>query len=653
MQLTKTLMLIVAEWTICLALPVQVNNNANSGISKPLVHGDIVINTGRSVKNCVDCFWPVSQNGMVLVPYVISSAYTDIYKYIITESMKQMELMSCVKFVQRSTEWDYISIESGSGCSSGVARQGGKQTISLSMSSCMATGSIQHELMHSLGFYHEQSRTDRDNYVEIRWQYITEGKQGNFIIENANNMSLPYDYASVMHYQNTAFTNTPGQATIVAKGNPSLQFGQSTGMSPLDVIKLNKLYNCNVCRTKLTNLSGSFSSDDVSFGQDGSCIWFIQTTGFKLVHLQLSDVKIPTSAGCSDSYIKVYNGNSKSSSVLLDKTCGDIIIPPLISIGNSMLIEFVSNQAPALSKFRAVYKTVSYGGTSVKSSGRVMSPEYRMGYPNNVDAEWSIIAPPQSKVHLQFFDFRLPDCSDCSCDSLTIIDGASTTSPILGKYCYINVPNSLTSSGNVMILKFHSDDSQTFEGGFYISYNFALTHDPLSTQDTNKHQGSSHHNTRPHIWHHLPQAPSSRKTVSKQMSAHGTELPQTDMHFLRRSPNDSAGGKIYSLCTSLTNLEGRVKALEAAGPETTCSALQTVHTHARQLTDLRLHVEDLDSRNRRHNISVRGLHESQGPENLWDALIPLFNLILNRSMPVYRQSTQCPLPETTTRSPTA
>ncbi|XP_063297694.1 astacin-like metalloendopeptidase [Pelobates fuscus] len=493
MELTKILLLIVAEWTIGLALPVQVFNKAyeetindlhkeaktvfelieaaNKDISKPLVHGDIVANTGRGVKNCYSCFWPASPDGVVPVPYVISSVYSSIQKLLITESMKQIELMSCVKFVQRTSQWDYLSLESGNGCWSNVARQGGKQTVSLDKSGCLGSGTIQHELMHSLGFFHEHSRSDRDNHVDIFWKYISDANKFNFNIEDSNNMNLPYDYTSVMHYQNTAFTNTPGHATIAAKGNASLPLGQSIGMSHLDVIKLNKLYNCNVCRVKLMDQSGSFSTDNVSFGQDRSCLWLIQTDSFKLVHLQLSDINIPASAGCSDSYIKVYDGNSKSSSVILDKTCGAGIIPPLISFGNSMLIEFMSNQTPYLSRFNAFYETVSYGGTLTSPSGRIISPSYGKAYPNNIDAEWSIIAPPQSNVFLEFIDFDLQDCSGCSCDSLTIIDGAGSTSPVLGKYCNTDVPDSLTSSGNVMILRFHSDN-QTSSVGFFLSYFF-------------------------------------------------------------------------------------------------------------------------------------------------------------------------------------
>lgn len=57
-----------------------------------------------------------------------------------------------------------------------MARVGGQQLIDLQEGCIYEFGEVQHETMHALGFFHEQSRKDRDDFVTIVWNNIQKGE---------------------------------------------------------------------------------------------------------------------------------------------------------------------------------------------------------------------------------------------------------------------------------------------------------------------------------------------------------------------------------------------------------------------------------------------------------------------------------------------
>ncbi|XP_068219088.1 LOW QUALITY PROTEIN: hatching enzyme 1.2-like [Palaemon carinicauda] len=192
-----------------------------------------------AVKNPL-LLWP---NGVI--PYVISSSFSKNQRVLIARGMKEFHDKTCIRFVPRTAEKDYVYILQGKGCSSSVGRAGGVQVLSLG-SGCVYFGVILHELMHAAGFWHEQSRSDRDDYVTINWSAIIPGLRYNFN-KNSNfvstNLGLPYDYGSIMHYGPYSFTSRYGSPTIAAK-KKGVTIGQRSGFSDLDVKSLNLLYKC-------------------------------------------------------------------------------------------------------------------------------------------------------------------------------------------------------------------------------------------------------------------------------------------------------------------------------------------------------------------------------------------------------------------------
>ena len=68
-----------------------------------------------------------------------------------------------------------------------------------------------HELVHTLGFVHEHTRPDRDNFISVNMDNIEHGKEKNFekrtegtseLFEkgSVDSRNTPYDVLSLLHY---------------------------------------------------------------------------------------------------------------------------------------------------------------------------------------------------------------------------------------------------------------------------------------------------------------------------------------------------------------------------------------------------------------------------------------------------------------------
>jgi len=193
--------------------------------------------------------WP---NGVVV--YEFSSNVSSFNQQKVLNAMEVLEQPSNITFIERTNESNYVFIQSGNSNSSFVGMIGGAQP--LNMVSWNSSGEdgvnyiIVHELMHALGLWHEQSRPDRDNYVQIVWSNIPGGVQHNFQIQNQAILTdTPYDFESVMHYSQCAFTEcgacAPGCETItVLPPNEQWQgqIGQRDFLSGFDAAGLADMY---------------------------------------------------------------------------------------------------------------------------------------------------------------------------------------------------------------------------------------------------------------------------------------------------------------------------------------------------------------------------------------------------------------------------
>lgn len=158
--------------------------------------------------------WP---NGVV--PYKIEGDFDHMELFIIQAAMVEYHRRTCIRFVPYSGESDFVSIWNDfSGCWSAVGRIGGEQKINLQTPGCLRRrGTVIHELMHALGFLHEQSRKERDEHVVIKYENIRVQALRNFRkVDSTEAFGVPYDFDSVMHYSARAFSRN-GEPTIVPK----------------------------------------------------------------------------------------------------------------------------------------------------------------------------------------------------------------------------------------------------------------------------------------------------------------------------------------------------------------------------------------------------------------------------------------------------
>ncbi|KAB0792697.1 hypothetical protein PPYR_14656 [Photinus pyralis] len=158
---------------------------------------------------------------------------------------------TCIQAVecQDCCNGDYVYITNNpeDGCYAIVGRVGGPQQLNLALN-CLDAGTILHEMTHALGFWHQQSTPERDDYVTIYLENVEDGKEGNFDKYGSDYVSSfdqGYDYCSIMHYSQTAFSKN-GQPTVVPKWQTSCEYeiGYAQALSAVDKLKINAMYQC-------------------------------------------------------------------------------------------------------------------------------------------------------------------------------------------------------------------------------------------------------------------------------------------------------------------------------------------------------------------------------------------------------------------------
>jgi hypothetical protein len=216
----------------------------------PYFEGDIIL-TEEELKSGMkfpNYLWPGG-----VMPFKIAPGFTDRELALIKEAQDVIQQNTCIKLPE-ATDDDkdfvvYTKNLEGSCSSYPGYFKGQAHPINLA-AGCFNVGfaTAMHETIHALGFNHEQSRPDRDQYVRILFDKINPKNKRNFEIDPnlSETYGVPYDYDSVMHYPKDAFAKVDGETVIVTYKDPSKQdvIGQRDHLSKGDALKLNRMYKC-------------------------------------------------------------------------------------------------------------------------------------------------------------------------------------------------------------------------------------------------------------------------------------------------------------------------------------------------------------------------------------------------------------------------
>uniref|UniRef100_A0A8R1DY38 Zinc metalloproteinase n=1 Tax=Caenorhabditis japonica TaxID=281687 RepID=A0A8R1DY38_CAEJA len=251
-----------------LALPARVNRNEgdinlSAGMTQWLYQGDIAMVSRSKSKRAV--IRQKHKKWKLPMPYSFDRNFPRRSRQRVLEAMRFWTEKTCVTFQENAFVYPHVRIFEGNGCWSFVGKQASlrEQSLSLEPSCTDHVFVIAHEIAHTLGFFHEHARVDRDNFISIDYSNVNPNltfafakvpthqiPTELFIFQETekqlDQLNAPYEYGSVMHYSIDQFAVNSNRPVIYARDKKYAQaMGNRMRATFQDVSRMNDLYNCH------------------------------------------------------------------------------------------------------------------------------------------------------------------------------------------------------------------------------------------------------------------------------------------------------------------------------------------------------------------------------------------------------------------------
>ncbi len=198
-----------------------------------------------------------------IVPYVIGENALESFADNIYKAINYWNLNAPVKFIERTSETKYIKFAKTSifGTSSyqgnvGLYHGGVNVWQPIWINEKTSDyGSIMHEMGHAAGLIHEQSRVDRDIYVDVNIENVKLLQRKNYSKNTSSLVAGEYDFNSLMGYPSTggAFAKNIEIPILTKKksvypNQDTTWVQQNSYLSRGDIQMLEELYGANATK---------------------------------------------------------------------------------------------------------------------------------------------------------------------------------------------------------------------------------------------------------------------------------------------------------------------------------------------------------------------------------------------------------------------
>uniref|UniRef100_A0A3Q3MXM2 Cubilin n=1 Tax=Mastacembelus armatus TaxID=205130 RepID=A0A3Q3MXM2_9TELE len=218
---------------------------------------------------------------------------------------------------------------------------------------------------------------------------------------------------------------------------------------------------------------GNFTSPGYlvsNYSNNLNCEWLIQSSQHvnSSIVVLIEHLKLENHQTCNSDFLEFRLGDSNGEQ--LAKFCGQTIpTVPIVVYTPELWVHFQTDASQGDLGFKAKYLFSECGGWQTGEGGVISSPNYPNLYPSLSRCAWLLEAAPGHTITLTFSYFNVEAHSTCGWDSVTIFNGGSPASPIIGQYCGTTSPGTIQSGSNKLAVVFLADHVVS-RGGFIASW---------------------------------------------------------------------------------------------------------------------------------------------------------------------------------------